>query len=141
MFGDRAIEPSGHTIKIIDRDLIGKGEGGEHIRQSRRISGRVAASVPGSGFPFRAVGNMHGVEGSADQARPACYDAQQAEALPAAGVEHLRSVLSAQQPALYRVVTRDARTRQALSEETTGTRDARFAGYVDLWAKRAGWSG
>jgi hypothetical protein len=25
-------------------------------------------------------------------------------------------------------------------EATTGTRDARFAGYLDLWAKREGWS-
>jgi TetR/AcrR family transcriptional repressor of mexJK operon len=45
--------------------------------------------------------------------------------------------------ALYRVVTRDAHRFPELGrrylEETTGTRDARFAGYLDLRAKHEGW--
>jgi TetR/AcrR family transcriptional repressor of mexJK operon len=53
-------------------------------------------------------------------------------------------VLSQDQLALYRVVTRDAHRFPKLGrryhEETTGTRDAKFAGYLDLWAKREGWS-
>jgi hypothetical protein len=42
-----------------------------------------------------------------------------------------------------RVVTRDAHRFPELGrryhEETTGTRDAKFAGYLDLRAKREGW--
>jgi len=94
-----------------------------------------------------ACGNLPGSDGSsddADQADPTWYDAPPAEALPAAGAEYLRSVLSPDQLALYRVVTRDAHRFPELGrryhEETTGTRDAKFAGYVDLWAKRSGWT-
>lgn len=74
---------------------------------------------------------------------PAWYDAPPAEALPRAGVEYLRNALSPAQLALYRVVTRDAHRFPELGrryhEETTGTRDATFAGYLDRWATRAGW--
>ena len=94
-----------------------------------------------------ACGNMPGADGSTDDAEdaaPAWYDAAPADALPAAGVEYLRSVLSTEQLALYRVVTRDAHRFPELGrryhDETTGARDARFAGYVDRWAKRAGWT-
>jgi hypothetical protein len=45
--------------------------------------------------------------------------------------------------ALYRVVARDAHRFPELGrryqEVTTGTRDAIFAGYLDLWADREGW--
>jgi TetR/AcrR family transcriptional repressor of mexJK operon len=45
--------------------------------------------------------------------------------------------------ALYRVVARDAHRFPELGrryqEATTGTRDAIFAGYLDLWADREGW--
>jgi TetR/AcrR family transcriptional repressor of mexJK operon len=48
------------------------------------------------------------------------------------------------QLALYRVVTRDAHRFPELGrryhEVTTGARDAKFAGYLDLWAKRERWS-
>jgi AcrR family transcriptional regulator len=78
-----------------------------------------------------------------DEPAPAWYDAPPAEALPKAGEEYLRHVLSRDQLALYRVVTRDAHRFPELGrrylEETTGTRDARFAGYLDLWAKHEGW--
>ena len=41
------------------------------------------------------------------------------------------------------VVTRDAHRFPELGrryfEATTGTRDAKYAGYLDLWAKREGW--
>jgi len=53
-------------------------------------------------------------------------------------------VLSRDQLALYRVVTHDAHRFPEIGrrylEATTGSRDARFAGYLDLWAKREGWS-
>jgi len=52
-------------------------------------------------------------------------------------------VLSRDQLALYRVVTRDAHRFPELGrryhEETTGTRDARFAAYLDRWAQSEGW--
>jgi AcrR family transcriptional regulator len=79
-----------------------------------------------------------------DEPPPAWYDVSPAEALPWAGKEYLGHVLSPDQMALYRVVTRDAHRFPELGrryhEETTGTRDAKFAGYLDLWAKREGWT-
>src|SRR5258708_16737300 len=91
-----------------------------------------------------ACGKMPGAEvHDDDQPPPAWYDAPPADALPKAGEEYLRNVLSQDQLALYRVVTRDAHRFPELGrryhEETTGTRDAKFAGYLDLWAKREGW--
>jgi hypothetical protein len=75
---------------------------------------------------------------------PAWYNAPPADALPKAGEEYRRHVLSRDQLALYRVVTLDAHRFPELGRRyhkvTTGARDARFAGYLDLWAKREGWS-
>lgn len=75
---------------------------------------------------------------------PAWYAAPPAEALPQAGEEYLRHALSPDQLALHRVVTRDAHRFPELGrryqEETTGNRDAKFAGYLDLWAEREGWT-
>lgn len=75
---------------------------------------------------------------------PAWYALPPAEALPLAGKDYLHHVLSPQQLALYRVVVRDAHRFPELgrrySEETAGGRDAVFAGYLDLWCSRAGWS-
>lgn len=91
-----------------------------------------------------AASGSDGSAGGTEVETPAWYDAPPAEALPQAGREYLRSVLSAEQLALYRVVTRDAHRFPELGrryhEETTGTRDAKFAGYLDRWAKRAGWT-
>jgi TetR/AcrR family transcriptional repressor of mexJK operon len=94
-----------------------------------------------------ACGNMPGTENSAgdtEEQAPGWHDLPPAEALPKAGQEYLRSVLSAEQLALYRVVTRDAHRFPELGrryhEETTGSRDAKFAGYLDWWATRAGWT-
>jgi AcrR family transcriptional regulator len=74
---------------------------------------------------------------------PAWYAAPPAEALPRAGEEYLRHALSPDQLALHRVVTRDAHRFPELGrryqEQTTGNRDARFAGYLDLWTEREGW--
>jgi AcrR family transcriptional regulator len=78
-----------------------------------------------------------------DQPPPNWYALPPAEALPQAGAEYLRHVLSPDQLALYRVVARDAHRFPELGrryqEATTGTRDAIFAGYLDLWAEREGW--
>ncbi len=91
-----------------------------------------------------ACGNMPGeASAEADDPPPSWYALAPAEALPLAGEEYLRHVLSRDQLALYRVVTRDAHRFPELGrrylEETTGSRDAKFAGYLDLWAKRQGW--
>ncbi len=47
-------------------------------------------------------------------------------------------MLSADQIALYRVVTRDAHRfpelRRRYQEETTGGRDAKFTDYLNLWS-------
>lgn len=75
---------------------------------------------------------------------PAWYAAPPDEALPRAGEEYLRHVLSHDQLALYRVVARDAHRfpelAQRYRQETVAGRDAVFAGYLDLWAERAGWN-
>lgn len=74
---------------------------------------------------------------------PPWYAAPPARALPLAGEDYLRHVLSEGQLALYRVVIRDAHRFPELGrryrEETTGTRDALFVGYLERWAKRTGW--
>ena len=82
--------------------------------------------------------------GGGSEQPPAWYSAPPAEALPQAGEEYLRHALSPGQLALHRVVTRDAHRFPELGrryqEETTGSRDAKFAGYLERWAKRAGWT-
>jgi AcrR family transcriptional regulator len=85
-----------------------------------------------------------GVDSGGDgEQQPAWYGAPPAKALPQAGEEYLRHALSPDQLALHRVVTRDAHRFPELGrryqEETTGNRDAKFAGYLDLWAEREGW--
>lgn len=74
---------------------------------------------------------------------PVWYEAPPTEAFPLAGEEYLFHALSSDQVALYRVVTRDAHRFPELGrryqEATTGSRDAKFIGYLDLWAEREGW--
>ncbi len=91
-----------------------------------------------------ACGKMPGTAHAGhDETPPAWYAAAPAEALPLAGEEYLRHVLSPEQLALYRVVVRDAHRFPELGqrylEQTAGVRDARFAGYLDLWSAREGW--
>jgi AcrR family transcriptional regulator len=78
-----------------------------------------------------------------DEPPPTWYALPPAEALPQAGAEYLRHVLSQDQLALYRVVVRDAHRFPELGrryrELTTGTRGAIFIRYLDLWADREGW--
>lgn len=61
-----------------------------------------------------------------------------AQALPAAGLDYLRHVLSPEQLALYRVVARDAHRFPELGrrylEMTAGRRDALFAAYLERWS-------
>jgi AcrR family transcriptional regulator len=94
-----------------------------------------------------ACGQMSGpgcTEGDRERPSPAWYSVPPDEALPRAGEEYLRHVLSRDQLALYRVVARDAPRFPELGrryqEETIGSRAAVFAGYLDLWAERAGWT-
>ncbi|WP_454721214.1 MULTISPECIES: TetR/AcrR family transcriptional regulator [Cupriavidus] len=91
-----------------------------------------------------ACGKMPGTaHADGGEAAPDWYAAAPAEALPLAGEEYLRHVLSPEQLALYRVVVRDAHRfpelGQRYREQTAGTRDAKFAGYLDLWSAREGW--
>jgi AcrR family transcriptional regulator len=78
-----------------------------------------------------------------DAPPPTWYALPPAEALPQAGAEYLRHVLSQDQLALYRVVVRDAHRFPELGrryrEVTTGTRGAIFIRYLDQWADREGW--
>ncbi len=75
--------------------------------------------------------------------KPTWYRLPPAEALPVAGSEYLHHVLSRDQLALYRVVARDAHrfpeTGRRYQEQTNDRRDARFAGYLELWAERERW--
>lgn len=65
-------------------------------------------------------------------------------AIPQAGEIYLRHALSDHQLALFRVVTRDAHRFPELGRryqnEVIGNRDAQFAGYLDIWAEREGWT-
>ncbi len=75
---------------------------------------------------------------------PAWYDLTPDKALPEAGAEYLRHILSPEQIALYRVVVRDAHRFPDLGrrylEATAAPRDSVFAGYIGLWAERRGWT-
>ena len=66
-----------------------------------------------------------------------------ATALVMAGIEYLEHVLSAEQLALYRVVTQDAHRFPELGrryrEQVTEQRNAIFARYLDRWAASQRW--
>ncbi|MFG1464860.1 TetR/AcrR family transcriptional regulator [Xanthobacter sp. DSM 24535] len=92
-----------------------------------------------------ACGKMPGADiPEEDEPPPVWYGAPPVEALPQAGEEYIRHVLSQDQMALYRVVTRDAHRFPELGrryqEETTDSRDATFVGYLDIWTGREGWT-
>ena len=74
---------------------------------------------------------------------PAWYAEPPSRALPLAGEEYLRHILSADQVALYRVVIRDSHRFPEIGRRyqqlTVGNQQAKFAGYLDLWAQREGW--
>jgi AcrR family transcriptional regulator len=84
-----------------------------------------------------------GRDTGAEEKPPAWYDLPPEKALPLAGKDYLRHVLATDQIALYRVVVRDAHRFPELGarylDETAGRRDAIFAGYIGIWASRAGW--
>jgi AcrR family transcriptional regulator len=117
---------AGVSIKTLYRHFESKDDLFSAVMQA------ACGKMPGAGIPDE------------DEPPPAWYDVPPAEALPMAGEEYLRHVLAPDQLALYRVVTRDAHRFPELGrrylDETTGTRDARFAGYLDLWATPEGWS-
>ena len=80
----------------------------------------------------------------ADEPPPAWYVSPPGVALALAGQEYLHHVLSAEQIDLYRVVTRDAarfpEVGRRYQAEVVGSREAIFAGYLDLWIAREGWT-
>jgi AcrR family transcriptional regulator len=90
-----------------------------------------------------ACGKPPGDSDEQDAPPPTWYALPPAEALPQAGAEYLRHVLSQDQLALYRVVVRDAHRFPELGrryrEVTTGTHGAIFIRYLDRWADREGW--
>src|SRR3984893_14877267 len=77
-----------------------------------------------------ACGKPPGDSVEQDAPPPTWYALPPAEALPEAGAEYIRHVLSPDQLSLYRVVARDAHrfteTGRRYQEVTTGTRDAIF---------------
>ncbi len=91
-----------------------------------------------------ACGKMPGTDIAKEaEPSPSWYGVPPIEAFPQAGEEYLFHALSPDQVALYRVVTRDAHRFPELGrryqDATTGSRDAKFIGYLDLWAAREGW--
>jgi AcrR family transcriptional regulator len=72
------------------------------------------------------------------------YSEEPAVALVLAGEEFLQHVLSEDQLALYRVLTRDAHRCPELApryrEEIVGPREAIFVDYLDRWLPRMGWT-
>jgi TetR/AcrR family transcriptional repressor of mexJK operon len=91
-----------------------------------------------------ACGKPPGDSDEQQEPPPNWYALPPAEALPQAGAEYLLHALSPDQLALYRVVARDAHRFPELGRRyqdvATGTRDAIFAGYLDLWGDREGWN-
>lgn len=75
---------------------------------------------------------------------PEWYRLPPAQGLAEAGREYLRHFLADDHLALYRVVVRDAGRDPELGRiylrEATGRRNALFAGYLDLWSARCGWT-
>lgn len=96
-----------------------------------------------------ACATVGGESGSAlaqepgEEEGPAWFDLPPAAALPIVGKEYLSHLLSEEQLALYRVVTRDAHRFPELGrryrEEVTGKRDAVFVSYLDKWVPVTGW--
>jgi len=90
-----------------------------------------------------ACGNMPSDDSKEDQP-PAWYAVPPAEALPLAGQDYLRHILSPNQLALYRVVVRDAHRFPELGrrylEVSAGTRDIVFANYLARWVEHEGWT-
>jgi AcrR family transcriptional regulator len=82
-------------------------------------------------------------DGEDTESPPAWYKLPPTTALPLAGKDYLHHVLSADQVALYRVVIRDSHrfpeVGRRYQQQTVANHQAKFAGYLDLWAPREGW--
>jgi len=96
---------------------------------------------------FSAVMQLACSNPSADavsaQARPAWFAESPDVGLPRAGEEYLQHILSREQLAIYRVVTRDAHRfpelRQRYRQEVLGRQAALFADYITHWQSLKGW--
>jgi AcrR family transcriptional regulator len=95
----------------------------------------------------RQDGGFDGMEDELEEREPSLerpwFSKPPGAALVMAGVEYLQHVLSAEQLALYRVVTQDAHRFPELGrryrEEVIDHRNALFARYLDRWAAAQKW--
>jgi TetR/AcrR family transcriptional repressor of mexJK operon len=95
----------------------------------------------------RQDGGFDGLQDEQEEREPSLerpwFSKPPGAALVMAGVEYLQHVLSAEQLALYRVVTQDAHRFPELGrryrEEVTEHRNAIFAQYLDRWAAAQKW--
>lgn len=124
---NRIAESAGVSIKTLYRHFQTKDELFSAVMQ--------AACSP--------AGDAEGDGGDAMQ-DPPWFSEPPSAALVLAGEDYLRHVLSPEQLALYRVVTRDASRFPELGrryrDEVVGRSKAIFAAYLDRWLPRTGWA-
>lgn len=81
--------------------------------------------------------------GAGPSSEPSWFSKTPRVALPMAGRQYLRHVLSEEQLSLYRVVVRDSHRFPELGrryqEQVIGGQEALFVGYLDRWIPSAGW--
>ncbi len=128
---DRIAAAAGVSIKTVYRHFENNDDLFSAVMQ--------AACSQGSGF--------EGLEDEQEERAPSLdrpwFSKPPGTALVMAGVEYLQHALSAEQLALYRVVTQDAHRFPELGrryrEEVIEHRNALFARYLDRWAPAQKW--
>jgi AcrR family transcriptional regulator len=125
---DRIAEFAGVSVKTVYRHFTNKDDLFSAVMQA-------ACSTTSEEFPVTSS-NQPGE-------MPSWFDQPPDVAFPIAGGGYLRHVLSEEQMALYRVVTRDAHSFPELArryhDETVGTRNQVFAQYLDRWRRSEKW--
>jgi TetR/AcrR family transcriptional repressor of mexJK operon len=128
---DRIAAAAGVSIKTVYRHFENKDDLFSAVMQ--------AACSHDGGF----AGPDDGEEESAPSLERPWFSKPPGTALVTAGIEYLQHVLSAEQLALYRVVTQDAHRFPELGrryrEEVIEHRNAVFAAYLDRWAAAQKW--